>query len=147
MDIQELTLNYQARTKAHFKLVEEITQGKYKNDLTDLIPPNYIKEVIIPIHRLLAEKFPEHRVEIPDDNYTLHEGYFQVKINATIIGGLSYPIANEAKIYFTPLFRKQVVGKKQEITSIAQFQQIISKLLKKDKNKIIIETPLPHSYF
>ena len=131
MDIQELTLGYQAHTKAYFKLVEEIAKGKYKNDPPDTVPPNYIKEVIIPIHRLLAEKFPKERIKIPDEKYTLHDGYFQVKMNDTIIGGLSYPIVNEAKIYFTPLSHKQITGKRQEITSIAQFQQIISKLLKK----------------
>lgn len=131
MDIQELTLNYQARTEAHFKLVTEIASGKYKNDPPDTIPPNYIKEVIIPIHRLLAEKFPKERIKIPDEKYTLHNGYFQVKMNDTAIGGLSYPIANAAKIYFTPLFHKQVVGERQEITSIAQFHQIIGKLLNK----------------
>lgn len=147
MDIQELTLNYQARTEAHFKLVTEITSGKYKNDLPDTVPPNYIKEVIIPIHLLLAEKFPKGHIKIPDEKYTLHEGYFLVKMNDTIIGGLSYPIANEAKIYFTPLFRKQVVGKKQEITSIAQFQQIINKLLKKRQEQKIIETTIVPSSF
>lgn len=136
MDIQELTFSYQARTKAHFKLVEEIAKGKYKNNPPDLVPPNYIKEVIIPIHRLLAEKFPKSRIKIPDENYTLYDGYFPVKMNDIIIGGLSYPIANEAKIYFTPLFNKQAIGKKQEITSIEQFQQIISKLLgKRQKQK------------
>lgn len=131
MDIQELTSSYQARTKAHFKLVEKIN----KNDPDDLVPPNYIREVIIPIHRLLAEKFPKHHVEIPGEDYTLHKGYFQIKMNNTVIGGLSYPIANEAKIYFTPLSRKQIIGEKQEITSIAQFYQIISNLLDKRKNK------------
>lgn len=131
MDIQELTLSYQARTKAHFKLVEEIGKGKYKNNPPELIPPDYIKEVIVPIHRLLAEKFPKSRIKIPDKNYTLHGGYFPVKMNDTIIGGLSYPIANKARIYFTPLYHKQVVGGKQEITSIAQLQEIISKALKK----------------
>jgi len=131
MDIQELTLSYQARTKAHFKLVE----GIKKNASPDLVPPDYIKEVIIPIHRLLAEKFPKHRVEIPDENYALHEGYFQVKMNKVVIGGLSYPIANEARIYFTPLYHKQVAGKRQEITSITEFQQIISKLLDKRKKQ------------
>lgn len=135
MDIQELTHNYQARTEAHFKLVAEIAGGKYKSNSPNPVPPNYIKEVIIPIHQLLVEKFPKGRIKIPDEKYTLHEGYFLVKMNDTIIGGLSYPIANEAKIYFTPLFRKQVVGKKQEITSIVQFQQIISKLLEKGKDK------------
>lgn len=135
MDIQELTLSYQARTKAHFKLVEEIAKGKYKNKPTEPVPPNYIKEVIIPIHRLLAEKFPKGCIKIPDENYTFREGYFQIKMNDTIIGGLSYPIANKAKIYFTPLFHKQVVGKRQEITSIIQFHQIISNLLDKRKNQ------------
>lgn len=147
MDIQELTLNYQARTEAHFKLVAEIARGKYKDDPPDAVPPNYIKEVIIPIHRLLAEKFPKGCIKIPDEKYTLHDGYFQVKMNDTTIGGLSYPIANEAKIYFTPLFRKQVVGKKQEITSIAQFQQIICKLLNKRQEQKIIETPIAPSSF
>lgn len=131
MDIQELTLSYQARTKAHFKLVE----GIKKNASPDWVPPNYIKEVIIPIHRLLAEKFPKHRVEIPNENYALHEGYFQVKMNKMVIGGLSYPIANEARIYFTPLCHKQVAGKRQEITSIAQLHQIISNLLDKRKKQ------------
>lgn len=136
MDIQELTLSYQARTKAHFKLVSEIAKGKNKNNPSDQVPPNYIKEVIIPIHRLLAEKFPKHRIEIPDEDYALHQGYFQVKMNKVVIGGLSYPIANEAKIYFTPLCHKQVVGKRQEITSIAQLHQIISRLLdKRQKQK------------
>jgi len=135
MDIQELTLSYQARTKAHFKLVEEIAKGKYKNNPPEPIPPNYIKEVIIPIHRLLAEKFPKGCIKIPDENYTFREGYFQIKMNDTIIGGLSYPIANKAKIYFTPLFHKQVVGKRQEITSISQFHQIISNLLDKRKKQ------------
>lgn len=135
MDIQELTLSYQARTKAHFKLVEEIAKGKYKNKPTEPVPPNYIKEVIIPIHRLLAEKFPKDCIKIPDENYAFREGYFQVKMNDTVIGGLSYPIANKAKIYFTPLFHKQVVGKRQEITSIIQFHQIISNLLDKRKNQ------------
>lgn len=135
MDIQELTLSYQARTKAHFKLVEEIAKGKYKNKPTEPVPPNYIKEVIIPIHRLLAEKFPKGCIKIPDENYAFREGYFQVKMNDTVIGGLSYPIANKAKIYFTPLFHKQVVGKRQEITSIIQFHQIISNLLDKRKNQ------------
>lgn len=130
MDIQKLASSYQARTKAHFKLIEKIE----KNAPTDLVPPNYIKEVIIPIHRLLAEKYPELCVKIPDENnYTLHEGYFQVRILNMIIGGLSYPIANEAKIYFTPLFRKRTLAKRQEITSIAQFHQIITKLLDKKK--------------
>lgn len=135
MDIQELTLSYQARTKAHFKLVEEIAKGKYKNKPTEPVPPNYIKEVIIPIHRLLAEKFPKGYIKIPDENYAFREGYFQVKMNDTVIGGLSYPIANKAKIYFTPLFHKRVVGKRQEITSIIQFHQIISNLLDKRKNQ------------
>ena len=129
MDIQDLTLSYQARTKAHFKLVEEIAKGKYENNPPVPVPPDYIKEVIIPIHLLLVEKFPKSRIKIPDENYTLHKGYFQIKMNDTIIGGLSYPIANKANIYFTPLFNKQVVGKRQEITSIEQFQQIISRLL------------------
>lgn len=135
MDIQELTLSYQARTKAHFKLVEEIAKGKYKNKPPEPVPPNYINEVIIPIHRLLAEKFPKGCIKIPDENYAFREGYFQVKMNDTVIGGLSYPIANKAKIYFTPLFHKQVVGKRQEITSIIQFHQIISNLLDKRKNQ------------
>ena len=136
MDIQELTLSYQARTKAHFKLVEEITKGKYKDGQPSPVPPHYIKEVIIPIHRLLAETYPEHRIDIPDENnYTLYDGYFQVKIKGAVIVGLSYPIANEAKIYFTPLFHKVATGKKQEITSIAQFHQIISKLLDKRKKQ------------
>ncbi|WP_320888900.1 hypothetical protein [Bacteroides sp.] len=137
MDIQELTLSYQARTKAHFKLVSEFTKGKNKNSPSDLVPPDYIKEVIIPVHQLLADKFPKGRIEIPDENYALHQGYFQVKMNKVVVGGLSYPIANEAKIYFTPLCHKQVVGKRQEITSIEQLHQIISRLLdKRQKQKM-----------
>lgn len=126
MEIDELIKKYQLRFEEWLDSLE----GKEK-----LPPPSYVPEVITPVMKMLADAMPEFDVKVPNPKtYTMLKGYYRIKIGLTTIGGLSYPTAEDHKLYFTPMFHAKPIAERVEIVSISQFTEIAKSIMIKQKH-------------
>lgn len=130
MQIKELTENYRKRFDAHTKQVQKMYQKNGKATQKVLDTPNYVKEVILPVIKSLAQEMPDLPVVVPDpQKYALYGDHYRIKVGIRTVGGLSFPTGGDHNLYFTPLWHGQPCGAKVRITQIDKLVKEINKIL------------------
>lgn len=132
--IQPLIDAYTARLDAYMLEIEKSCTSKKKNKpKLEMVSPNYIEEVIIPVLQGVADiMLKGKKVKVPNaKTYLPVKEYYRIKVGVTTVGGFSVPDGDDFSIYFTPLKSANPIGEKAKIHTIEQLYQCI--LMKLDK--------------
>lgn len=112
--------------------VERQEDEKVRNiQMPEIKVPNYAEEVIRPIFQMLADALPEYNIFVPaPKTCKLKDGIYQIRSNGTCLGGLSYPIHNDRRLYFSATTHRKV-GEKQEVQTFEQLLELVRAELNK----------------
>lgn len=142
--IKVLTRDYQNRFNIWINQAVKggVKRGRKARVIKDV--PNYLIEVIIPIITGLAERMPDHLIELPNpEKYGIEKGdIYPIIIGNKTIGGLTYLEYKESEIYFVPMNGRHITDDKIPAVSFKRLEFIIRSHLAKLNGR----TPLKESY-
>lgn len=126
--IKVLTRSYQAQVKEAHREIDKCAKTGRSGKIT---MPNYAKEVIAPISRVICEKMAHLKITVSEqvDVSAGKDGYFKVTVGDRIIGGFSYPGPGVNWINLTIFAHDKPWGRVIEITKLSQLVRIITELV------------------
>lgn len=126
--IKILTRSYQAQVKKAHREIDMCAKTGRSGKIT---MPNYAKEVIAPISRVMGEKMAQMKITVSEqvDVSAGKDGYFKVTAGDRIIGGFSYPGPGVNWIHFTIFAHDKPWGRVIGITKLSQLMRIITELV------------------
>lgn len=124
--IAKLARQYQTRIKAAYREIDDHVRTGRSGKVST---PNYTKEVILPLARILADALPEFETTVGDKVEVFGlKACFVVRIGGQPIGGLSYPGPHAAQVDFTIFAHEKPWGREIRITKLQQLVKIIKGL-------------------
>lgn len=123
--VRKLTGQYQTKMKAVYREIDELARtGKSGKVVT----PNYAKEVITPLAKVLEEKLSGLKITVCEkvEVFNAKDAYFRVMVGEQTLGGFSYPGLGVNQIHFTVFAHEKPWGKVIKLTKLSQLADTIS---------------------
>ena len=135
--VTKLARQYQTKIKTAYREIDDHVRTGRSGKIST---PNYTKEVILPLARILGEALPEFEITVGDKVEVVgSKAYFVICIGGQSIGGLSYPGPHAALVDFTIFAHEKPWGKEIRITRLRQLVKVIKDIagfLSFDKSEI-----------
>lgn len=135
-EIKTLTDKYAARAqkvRAQMETMDKLDKEQGRDaEYPQVIVPDYAKEVIRPVIKLLQGALPEYPIQTPSGRKSLPiKDYYRLTVGVACIGGFSCPTWDDCNLYFTPMFKQKPQGKQQKIDTLEQLVEIVKVELNK----------------
>lgn len=135
--VTKLARQYQTKIKTAYREIDDHVRTGRSGKIST---PNYTKEVILPLARILGEALPELEITVGDKVEVIgSKAYFVICIGGQSIGGLSYPGPHAVQVDFTIFAHEKPWGKEIRITRLRQLVKVIKDIagfLSLDKSEI-----------
>lgn len=124
--VRKLARRYQTKINAAYREIDEHVRSGRSGKVTT---PNYAREVIAPLTRMLAEALPGREISVQDAVEVFgSDAYFLLRIGEFTIGGFSYPGPKAAQINFTIFAHGKPWGRSITVTKLSQLVKLIAEL-------------------
>lgn len=126
--IRKLSRGYQTKIKAAYKEINDLARTGCSGKVQT---PNYAKEVISPLAKVISEKMSGIEISVNEavEVYNAKDAFFKIFIGEHTLGGFSYPGLGVNQINFTVFAHDKPWGRAIHITSLPQMIKVITDLI------------------